>query len=79
MVVDAAVLACERRCDRRVGELVRARQEEGTVRTSTELAGEGPRTHGYSVLPSPSEYFSSHKEQTDSYVLADAATIHALT
>ncbi|MHB1733422.1 MAG: hypothetical protein ACYCU8_08200 [Ferrimicrobium acidiphilum] len=98
MAFDAQLSATEivRRCERRVGELVRAGQEEGTVRPPsqtvgrvrstvadsddsygntrgyshhdkpTELADEEPRT-------SPAEYFNTHKEQTDSYALADAS------
>ncbi|MHB8190643.1 MAG: hypothetical protein ACYDHP_09550 [Ferrimicrobium sp.] len=75
MAFDAQLAATEivRRCERRVGELVRAGQEEGTVRTSTELAGQGPRTHGYSVRSAPAEFFNTHKEQTDSYAMADAS------
>ncbi len=74
MANDAQMAATEvvRRCDRRVGELVRARQEEGTVRPPKDIPARDGRTHGYDPLPAPAEFFSTHKEQTDSYILAGA-------
>jgi hypothetical protein len=55
MAFDAQLSATEivRRCERRVGELVRAGQEEGTVRPPKDIPGRDGRTHGYDPIPAP--------------------------
>jgi hypothetical protein len=58
------------------GELVRAGQDEGTVRPPSQSVGKVgnygmPRAASH--LPAPSEYFSAQQEQKDSYALANAS------
>ncbi len=79
MAFDAQLSATEvvRRCERRVGELVRAGQEEGTVRPPSQTVGRVGnygRARATSHLPAPLEYFGAHQEQKDSYAMADASS-----
>lgn len=79
--LDAQLAATEivRRCERRIGQLVREGQEEGLIRRQGQAAA--PRNqHGPAVRPrgaeqqSPSEVFSNHKEAADSYAMTDGVS-----
>lgn len=83
MAFDAQLAATDivRRCERRVGELVRQGQDEGTItRRGSVGALPGPRSGGQpgskrgGDLVSTAEIFSNNAEREDSYRLADAST-----
>jgi hypothetical protein len=43
------------------------------VRPPKDIPGRDGRTLGYDPLPAPAEFFNTHKEQTDSYTMADVS------
>lgn len=73
LAFDAQLSATEivRRCERRIGELVREGQRSGTVRPPSREIGR-PAVGHPDEMPKPKDFFSGDEERTASYVLADA-------
>lgn len=68
---NAEVAASEiiRRAERRLGQLVRKEQDDGTIRPSIH-----PAISYGDDRPSPQNFFGSHKDQTDSYAMTDGVS-----
>lgn len=72
LAFDAQLAATEivRRCERRMGELVREGQRDGTIRKPSRVTGRG--NGRVDDIPKPRDFFSGDYERTESYVMAEA-------
>lgn len=72
LAFDAQLSATEivRRCERRMGELVREGQRDGTIRKPSRVTGRG--NGRVDDIPKPRDFFSGDYERTESYVMAEA-------
>jgi hypothetical protein len=72
---DAELAAAEivRRAERRLGQLVREGQEEGVIAPPSRKVGVKRHPDEMPSLPTSLDYFVTHQERTDAFVLAGAS------
>lgn len=76
MAVEAQLAAAEiqRRCERRIGELVKHGQEVGEIRTSGDGGPKDPSfaKEGSHAKPGPNDFFNGNDDKTHAYAMAAA-------